>query len=285
MVTPRADLFRALATLGEPPQAGHAAIAEALGLGGPPDPEHYAAVFLFGAFPYASVYVGAEGMLGGEARDRVAGFWRALGLVPPPEPDHVAALLGLYAAMIEREDHAAGDGDLAEAAVRSTAALLWEHLLSWTPPFLDKVAELGRPFYADWAVLLRQALEAEARAAGAPSVLPLHLRTAVGLPDGHAGGEAWMAAILAPVRSGLVLTRWDLRRTAVDLGMGSRVGERAFMLRSLFEQDPRAVADWLAGEARRTAVRHQAWEAALGPVGAFWRRRAEACELALRTAA
>ena len=36
-------------------------------------------------------------MLGGEARDRIAGFWRALGLVPPPEPDHLAVMLGLYA--------------------------------------------------------------------------------------------------------------------------------------------------------------------------------------------
>jgi sulfite exporter TauE/SafE len=36
-------------------------------------------------------------MLGGAARERVAGFWRAVGLVPPPEPDHLAALLGLAA--------------------------------------------------------------------------------------------------------------------------------------------------------------------------------------------
>jgi hypothetical protein len=38
--------------------------------------------------PYAAVYLGAEGGFGGEAADRVAGFWRAIG-VPPPGPNQI----------------------------------------------------------------------------------------------------------------------------------------------------------------------------------------------------
>jgi len=279
---PRADLLRALATLVERPDPAHAVVAGALDLPGHPAPGEHAAVFLFGAHPYGSVYLDAWGMLGGEARDRVAGFWRALGLVPPAEPDHLAALLGLYAALVEDRD---GDGARRPAVARAARALLWEHLLSWTTPFLDKVEEMGGPFYGGWARLLRAVLAAEAAAAGQPPLLPLHLREAPGLPAAEADGRARLESFLAPVRSGMLITRWDLRRGAAELGMHARVGERALMLRSLAEQDPEAVAGWLAGEARRAAARHRAAEPSLGAVAAFWRRRAEASAAALAAAA
>jgi len=278
----RADLFRALATLSERPVADHHAISEALGLPGRPEPGDHAAVFLFGAYPYASVYLGAEGMLGGEARDRVAGFWRALGLVPPADPDHLAALLGLYASLLDGRERAGANGP---AVAHAAGALLWEHLLSWSMPFLDKVEEIGGGFYGAWARILRDALTAEAESAPRPSGLPLHLRAAPGLPDGDGDGRTWLEAILAPVRSGLVITRWDLRRGAAALGMHARVGERAYMLRSLVEQDPGAVTRWLAGEAERAAGRHRAQEPELGAVAAFWRERAELSAAALAAAA
>jgi TorA maturation chaperone TorD len=96
---PPVDVLRALAVLVEPPTDGHAAIAEALGVGPAPDAATYSDVFLFQLYPYASVHRGSEGMLGGEAAARIAGFWRAVGRTPPAEPDHLAALLGLYASL------------------------------------------------------------------------------------------------------------------------------------------------------------------------------------------
>jgi TorA maturation chaperone TorD len=285
-MTGAAELFRALGVLAEPPEPGHAAIAAALGLAGAPAPGDYAETFLFGAYPYASVYLGPEGMLGGEARDRVAGFWRALGLTPPPEPDHLAALLGLYAALLDDEARAAAIGDTAAAALRreSRGALLWEHLLSWLVPYLAKVGEIGSAYYAAWARLLGESLAGEARSLGGPGTLPLQLRLAPGLPDADASGSEWVQAVLAPVRSGLIVTRRDLSRAAAALGLGARVGERAFVLRSLLEGDPSATVGWLAEEARRAAVAHAESEPLLGAVAVFWRRRAEACEAALRSA-
>lgn len=282
----RADLVRAIGALAEPPDPRHRAIAAALGLDGAPAPGDYADVFLFGAYPYASVYLGAEGMLGGEARDRVAGFWRALGFSPPPEPDHLAALLGLYAAIVEDEAQAIEAGDLAAAALRrqSRKALLWEHLLSWLAPYLAKVEELAPPFYAGWARLLGDTLTVEAAAVGPQEVLPLHLRVAPGLPAVDASSAEWVGAVLAPVRSGVIVTRWDLRRAAAALRLGTRVGERAFVLRSMLEQDAAATVGWLADEAGRAATAHAESEELLGAVAAFWRRRAEVCEVALRSA-
>lgn len=284
-MTATADLVRALGALAEPFAPEHRDIAVALGFDGEPHPGDYADTFLFGAYPYASVYLGAEGMLGGEARDRIAGFWRALGLTPPPEPDHLAALLGLYAAIVDDEGRAADEGDVAAAALRheSRRALLWEHLLSWLVPYLAKVDELAPLYYSTWARLLRETLEAEVRVVGRQEQLPLHLRVAPGLPEMDASGAEWIGAVLAPVRSGVIVTRWDLRRAAADLGLGARVAERAFILRSMLEQDAASTVRWLADEARRSAVAHAESEALLGAVAVFWRRRAEVCEVALRS--
>jgi TorA maturation chaperone TorD len=281
----RAELFRALGALAEPPAAGHASIAAALGLGPLPSPADHADLFLFAAYPYASVYLGVEGMLGGEARDRVAGFWRALGLTPPPEPDHLATMLGLYGALVEA-DARARDGDAAPALLRreSRRAFLWEHLLSWLPVWLDKVETIAPAAYVPWARLLREALVGEAVELGPPATLPLALRVAPGLPDDAEDAATWTAALLAPVRSGLLLTRPDLRRAALDLDLGMRAGERAFMLRALLEQDAERTAGWLADEAGRARDRYGEMETTLEPVVGFWRQRAEACQAALARA-
>lgn len=251
------EVFRALAVLTEPPGPGHGHVAAALGLERAPRPDEHADLLLFQLYPYASVYVGAEGMMGGEARDRVAGFWRALGLVPPGEPDHLAALLGLHAELGERG-----------APEEWRRALLWEHLLSWLPPWLAKLDEIAPAPYRAWGRLLRAALADEARALGPPELLPLHLREAPPLEL-----DDLLDGLLAPVRSGLVLVRDDLRRAAAELGLGARVAERRYVLRALLGQDAPATLGWLAGEALRWSGRHAATG---GPIGRFWQERAEA---------
>src|SRR5215211_6068625 len=144
------ELFRALAVLVEPPgRPGAARVAEALGLGAPPGASAYTDLFVFQLYPYASVYLGAEGMMGGEARDRVAGFLAALGQAVPQEPDHLALMLGAYAWLAESE--AAASEGRARASMRSARrAFLWEHLLSWLPVYLDKLGQVAPPFYRGW---------------------------------------------------------------------------------------------------------------------------------------
>ncbi|MGH9940996.1 MAG: hypothetical protein ACRD9R_01395, partial [Pyrinomonadaceae bacterium] len=75
------ELFRALAVLAESPESAEAArVAEVLELEpSAPTAGEYGESFILQLPPYASIYLGAEGMIGGEARDRIAGFWRALG--------------------------------------------------------------------------------------------------------------------------------------------------------------------------------------------------------------
>ncbi|MGH2404199.1 MAG: molecular chaperone TorD family protein [bacterium] len=276
------ELFRALAAFTEPPAAEHARLTQILRLPGPPSREEYTKVFLFELYPYASVYLGDEGMMGGDARDRAAGVWRVLKQVPPAEPDHLAALLALYATLAEWEE---AEADPAARLLRrqTRKALLWEHLTCWLFPYLDKMEEIATPAYRGWGRLLRSALYGEIEALGLPDKLPLHLREAPALPHPKEHGmDAFLQGLLAPARSGLILVRADLARGARDLGLGIRMGERKFALRELLSQDPAAIFGWLEDYAHGWAGRHGRLAGVTGDVSRFWTERAEMTVTMLR---
>jgi TorA maturation chaperone TorD len=271
------ELLRTLAVFAEPPGEEHERLAEVLGFTAPPDASEYSDVFLFQLYPYASVHLGPEGMMGGGARDRVAGFWSALGHLPPAEPDHLATLLGLYVGLAEHEDTLEG----AERTLRaqSRRALLHEHLAPWVFAFLDRVTELTHGVYCAWAGLLSAALRQEVvdLADRRSDVLPLHLRVADGLPDPRVeGGAAFLDGLLAPVRTGSILTRADLARFAGDLDLGLRAGERKYALQHLLSQEPVSVLRSVAEEVRRQGAIHARRVPWLGDAAAFFVERARA---------
>jgi TorA maturation chaperone TorD len=273
------ELFRALAVLAEPPVPESAPVAGALGLGALPAASEYTEVFVFQLYPYASVYLGAEGMLGGEARDTVAGFWRALGQTPPAEPDHLSLMLALYAQL--RELEADEQDDVRRESWRhARSAYLWEHLLSWLPAYLAKLTEIAPTFYRRWGELLSDALleEARATAAAAQTQLSLHLRNrTAGLADPREGGtKEFLQTLLSPARSGMILVRSDLTRAARQLELGLRVGERKYVLESLLAQDARGVLGWLAQEAREWSERHRKQQETLGVIARAWEAKATA---------
>jgi hypothetical protein len=245
-----------------------------LGLEGTLDLAAFTDLFALQLYPYASVYVGDEGKLGGSGRDRVAGFWRALGTEPPVEPDHLAALLSLYAELCEAE-RAESRPPHPTAATRARTALLWEHLASWLPVYLTKFAALADGPYAAWAELLREVLEAEVKRTAFSAPLPLHLREASLLPDpDEVGRDAFIGALFAPVRSGIIITRSDLGRAARELGLGLRAGERRFAFDALLRQDAGRVCAWLREESLQTAVRYRAWRSLLPNIMDYWIARA-----------
>lgn len=277
--TTRPDLIRALAgVLVAPPGAGVCRLLELLP---PPSGDVHTDVFVLQTHPYASVHLGAEGMIGGEAGDRVAGFWRALGLVPPPEPDHLGTLLGLYV-QLGTEELALPASHRRRAAVASArAALLWEHLAPWVPVHLATVARVGDAFHRAWAMLARDALAAEADALPARAELPTALASAP--PALSLGSRRELVeGVLSPARSGMVITRTDLVTAGEELGLGVRRGERRFALDALLDQDPAGVLAWLHRSATEWASLHRHWhDGALEPVGRWWASRARAAATAL----
>ena len=273
----RPELLRALGAVAGDPADARTACA-ALGLPVPGQAEH-TEVFVLNCPPYASVYLGAEGGLGGEAADRAAGFWRAIGITPPAEADHLTALLSLYARLGE----AAGQTRVPATAgvlTRARHALFWEHLWPWLPGYLDAVDDLGTPALAPWARLARRALEAD-RGDHPGGRLPLALRVAPAPATEPGGMSDLLDMLTAPIRGGFVLTRRRLSAAGAGAGAGHRIGERRFTVRALLEQDPAGTVSWLAGEAARWSERHAAEPAGQdGPqrgrdiVRAWWARRA-----------
>lgn len=275
------EIFRALGALLDEPCSENRLIGHLLELGTVPDEATYSELFLFQLYPYASSFLGVDGRLGGDARDRVAGFWRALDVTPPAEPDHLGTLLSSYAWILEAEQKA--DGGREAAACRDVRrACLWEHLLSWVLPFLTKLRQIAPSFYRAWADTLEAALAKEAATLGPPERMPLALRESEPVPDPRTdGGASFMAGLLSPVRSGVVLTRGDLARAARDLGLGLRVGERAYILKAMMSQGPRETLDWLAAEAEDWEGLHDQSRAIAPGVAEFWAERAHATFLLL----
>lgn len=273
----RAELFRALGVLAEPPGAEHARLAALVGLPAPSRSD-WTEAFIVQLAPHASIYLGPEGMLGGEAADRVAGFWRALRLRVPSDPDHVTALLGLYATLLEAEanEPAPARGLLWREA---RTALLHEHLISWLLVYTAAMRDVGPAPYRNWASLLHEALAAETADVGPPSRLPMHLRDVPALSWIGQGLDTLLDELFAPARAGLVITRAHLAAAAGHNNLGLRVGDRKRMLRALLEQDPFATLDWLAEHAQTWSARHAADQRLAGPVAAYWAERAAATGL------
>ncbi len=254
MTAGRWELLRALGAVPDSPAAARC-VGPALGLDPVSDAEHTEA-FVLNCPPYAAIYLGPQGAIGGEGADRVAGFWRAIGITPPAEPDHLAVLLGLYARLGEA---AAGARRPATAAAlaQSQAALFWEHLWPWLPAYLDAVTDLAVPALTSWADLVRRALAAESGDLPPCPRQPLALREAPPAAQLPAGPGDLIELVTIPVRSGLILTRRRLAEGAARAGVGFRIGERRFALRAMLEQDPRASLAWLAGEAGRWEQRYR----------------------------
>jgi TorA maturation chaperone TorD len=240
----RADLVRALGAYAERPTDAMGSVASAIGID-VPSAADYTDLFVHQLVPYASVYLGPEGGIGGTARDTIAGFWRAVGLTPPAEPDHLSSLLGLWASLAERPGDDAG-GALRDHAV---GALVWEHLVPWLPPYLARVAEVGARPYAAWADILGSLVGATSASTGLTR-LPHHLAVDPAPPT---AADDVVPYVLAPARSGLVLTRSDIARAAAESGLGMRIGERAYALSAMIDQDADAVFRWMADEASRQA--------------------------------
>ncbi len=269
--TARWELIRALAAVCDTPDAA-ATASRALGLGHAAGDQH-TQVFVLSCPPRAAIHLGPEGKLGGEAQDRVAGFWRAIGLDPGTEPDHLCYLLSLYAHLGESGDAALRAGTRS-AVERMRHALLWEHLWPWVPGYTRAVEQLDVPVISAWARLTRQVLTAELEAGvgAAAGASPLALREAPPPMRTDNDLSDLLGGVVAPIRTGIVLTREALAGAAGAIGIGYRIGERRFALRAMLEQDPPATLAWLRSEARRWAVRHH--RSGDDTCSQWWSRRA-----------
>jgi TorA maturation chaperone TorD len=267
----RYELLRALGSLCLDSPSDTSAIAKALGLK-PWSAADHTQLFVLELPPYASIHLGPEGKLGGEGADRVAGMWRAIGLEPPADADHLGYLLALYASLGEGEISSQSP-QAARRLAHARRSLLFEHLWSWVPSYLDAVGDYEAG--AHWAGLLRQAIEAEVTAQPTPGELPAALVHApAGLAEDMTRDEL-LDAVVAPVRSGFVLTFSDLRRAGETVALGVRRGERRYALAAMLDQEPTRILTWLATHASKWHERHLARQDPTSGTWGWWARRAQ----------
>lgn len=274
----RWELIRALGAAVTTPPPANARLRAALELPPESGADHTDA-FVLSLPPHAAIYLGAEGKLGGDALDRVAGFWRALGLRAPGDADHLGVMLMLYAELGIAETARTDERGRAQMC-RARTALFHEHLASWVPGYLAAISGLGVGSATAWAQLVAVALDAEATQLEPATGLPAALRDA---PPPIAAGACFdelLDAMVTPIRSGIVLTQRDLAVIAGRVGAGFRRGERRFALKAMLQQDPRGVLAGLAEHARSWIDRYQAmsWPTRAGVSGttpnAWWSARA-----------
>lgn len=268
----RGELWRALGAALVTPPPHNATVLRALGLPPQTGAEH-AGVFVLSAPPHAAIHLGPEGQLGGAGLDRVAGFWRVLGLDPPEDADHLGVLLMLYAELGDAES-GAGTPATRGSLTNARTALFAEHIGSWAPAYLAAVAANSAPSVAAWATLTGDTVRTEAARLDVRA-LPAALRDAPDPFDPVADDPATLLdTLIAPVRSGFVLTWPDVERCGAQVGLGVRRGERRYAIKAYLEQDPRPTIGWLADHARSCSRQHGA--AFADPLTAqWWQARAQ----------
>lgn len=279
-----ADLIRLLGKFIDVPGEAHLKWATALRLIAPASLETWRArhtqSFIEQCYPFASVYLGPEGAIGGVAANRVADFRELLGSTIAGPPDALGALLADYAELVERSEND-------PRALHAREAMLWEHLLCWLIPFLYSVERAAPTPYAPWASLTRHIFIEEAGFVGNPECMPLQLRDAPVVDIGrhtHSLDDV-VRILLVPVSSGIVITRHDLSRIANAVGGTTYIGGRHLLLHSLLKQQPKATLERLADEAIRQAQAHGGEHDTLSMISNFWFERALVTAAALKAMA
>ena len=231
------ELIRALAHIcTEPVQSG-----ELMGMLGIPliTMQEHTETFILQLVPNASIYLSSTGMLGGEWASRIGGFWRTIGMTPPADPDQLGLLLELYATLMEQHQLAGEKTRHGRAIEKSAAVLFTEYIISWLPAYLvtlKRIVHKDSGLYS-WAQLLLSVISYESR-------LHPHQLLLNDLPTAEfeeQESDDLLRMLVTPRSAGVILTKSDLVQFGSELGLACRVGERAFVLRELFGQDPKGV--------------------------------------------
>lgn len=224
-------------------------------------------LFHFAVFPYESIFLHPDSLLGGEIAAAVSDFYQRAGFTPPTEtlPDHVGLELTLLSFLTGAE---AGN-DAPAWQVWQRHFLDW-HLLRWLPALVQAVRQQGHPFFTALADLaLAVVLDHRAALADQPPAATPTFRLPAPpdlLADAHTGLAEIAGYLLTPACSGIYLSRDDIGRLAQAQGLPSGFGGRHHMLTNLL----RSAAQYDGVDAIMGALQEQVgqWRAFFAAVAA-----------------
>ncbi|MFT5459537.1 MAG: TorA maturation chaperone TorD [Myxococcota bacterium] len=241
-------------------------------------------VFGLEVFPYESVFVGADGVMGGDAtgalrRDLQAAGFR--GGRTDVEVDHVGLELAALSWLCAAEAEALED-DVDPAPARAhQARLLHRHVARWLPALSLAVHGLD-PWTQRVLALAEELVAAHCTALGPTPGWTLPPRPDDLLDDRRTGLARIARAWLVPAHSGWALSRQSIGRLAARAGVPSGFGPRWKMLEGVLagavdHDSADAALDALADELARWRDGYARAEALGLPIGP-WRTRLAATE-------
>lgn len=198
---------------------------------------HYR-LFGFNVFPYESIFLDGDGLLGGPLAAAVQDSYRRCGYNPhttDSSPDHVGHEVGLLAFLCAAEADAWQD-DLpsqAERMRRLQRDFLQQHLLRWLPPLLLAIRQQEQPFYTALANLTLDLLHEHGAAIslspeGSDLPAPPDL-----LADEDTGLKDIARYLATPPYSGIYLSRDGVGALARQLDLPRGFGSRQDLLLNL----------------------------------------------------
>jgi TorA maturation chaperone TorD len=211
--------------------------------------EHYS-LLGFNVFPFQSIFLDPQALLGGSVTDSVLAFYREAGFQGTPfaeNADHLGVELALLAFLSGAEADAWRDG-LPKTALRMRhlqRRFLDEHLMRWLTPLVRAIRQQAQPFYSALAGLTLELALAHRSALGPgethepASFLPPLPDL---LDDDKTGLKEIAGYLLTPAYSGLYLSRDDVARLARRHGLPRGFGTRRQTLVNLLH----AAADYAA---------------------------------------
>ena len=193
-------------------------------------------MFGFNVYPFASLFLEPDGMLGGETTQQIRAFTSRLGFDVGRDanaPDHVAAELRILATLTKRNP-------LNEDSI---AEFIDQHLFSWLPAFVTAVHGESNDFYTEVADMMleqivdhRRSLSAESKTHEINSGLEERL-----LSDPDTGIHEITDFLTSPARCGFFLSRSTIAGIAqgskLPHGFGGRSQMMATLLRSASAYD------------------------------------------------
>jgi TorA maturation chaperone TorD len=203
--------------------------------------DHYR-VFGINVYPYASVFLSADGLKGGAEAEASTAFYARVGWATQTnEPDHIAVQLGVLGWLAGAELEALEDGKASQVARIQALRrqFLDERVLTWLPSLY--LATAGQKSFV-YAEVVRLALElvAEDRAVLARNDLMQASHPVFALPaapdllvDPKTGLRDIAEYLMTPALSGLFFSRDEVIRLAGRHGLPTGFADRKTLLHNV----------------------------------------------------
>ncbi len=200
----------------------------------------YQELFGFNVFPYVSVFLEVNRLVGGEITNRLYDFFRMAGFglsLTDESADHVSHSFAFLAYLSAYELEAMETGNYPELErVRSLQARFMDELLFWwLLPFVRAIEQQPYPFFRSLGRLILEFVLEHRRQLGelsGPMDVP-PLADVPSLEEPHVGLREIARYLTTPVWTGLFLSRGDIARLARKKQLPRGFGSREMLLENL----------------------------------------------------